>query len=395
MPAGYKNSDRLSNLKHFILIGGAAYIIPFLFSFSTIDPVLLIRFLAWTALTILLVLIFFIQSLIFRPSSDFTVIYRAIFPIVLGYAVVSGLSLTQTINLAEGIFEWLKLFMSFTFLYVACLSLVHNQAGVLFLTKSVIVTGLILGIIGICQYFQIAFTAIPGNGAVYATMANKNLLASALFLMLPFILFGAFKFSGGWCWLSLVALSGVIYAVAISETRAVWGALLLSTTGTVLLVLMWYQRLKLTQNEKYVYLRRSLLIFVIFLISFSAAILPHFIGNKHFPIFLNNLHPAKFENSVPLRRPIMSLGSLKGRILLWQKSFQMIKAAPILGIGLGQWKIVLPAYKMNQKFRRSGGGWREILFQRPHNDFLWVFSETGVLGLLGYVLFWGVLIFYM
>ncbi len=32
--------------------------------------------------------------------------------------------------------------------------------------------------------------------------------------------------------------------------------------------------------------------------------------------------------------------------------------------------------------------------QRPHNDFFWVCSETGVLGLFGYLLFWGVIIFY-
>ncbi len=32
--------------------------------------------------------------------------------------------------------------------------------------------------------------------------------------------------------------------------------------------------------------------------------------------------------------------------------------------------------------------------QRPHNDFIWVCSETGVLGLFGYLLFWGIIIFY-
>jgi hypothetical protein len=45
-----------------ILIGGAVFVIPFLFSYATIDPVLSIRFLAWTILTIIIVLFFFIQG---------------------------------------------------------------------------------------------------------------------------------------------------------------------------------------------------------------------------------------------------------------------------------------------------------------------------------------------
>jgi len=70
----------------------------------------------------------------------------------------------------------------------------------------------------------------------------------------------------------------------------------------------------------------------------------------------------------------------------------MIKAAPILGIGLGQWKIVFPKY--HQIIRASRDGRRETRVQRPHNDFFWVCSETGVLGFFGYLLFWGVIIFY-
>jgi len=391
---GYKNPLRLPSLKLIILIGGAVYIIPFVFTFSTIDPVLLIRFLAWTALTVLLVLTFLIQNSIFRLSPDFTVLYRAIFPIVMGYAVIAGFSLFQTINLAEGIFDWLKLFLTFTFLYVACLTLAHNRGGVLFLTRSVIVTALILGFIGICQYFQIAFTAIPGNYAVYATMANTNLFASALFLMLPFIMFGALQFSGAWHSLSLVTLTGVLYAIAISETRAVWGAIIIATVITVCVVLLCYQKLKLTQNEKYFYLRRSLVIIVIFLISASAAIWSHTVENNHLCLFLKKSHPAASKNSGTLQRPIKSIISLRGRFPLWQTSMRMIKAAPILGIGLGQWKIVSPAYEMDQKIKVSGKGLRQTWVQRPHNDFLWVFSETGVLGLLGHVLFWGVLIYY-
>ncbi len=381
-----------NSLDLIILIGGAVFVIPFLFSDATIDPVLSIRFLAWTVLTIIIVLFFFIQGSRLGHSYDFTVIYRAIFPIAIGYAVVSGLSLIRAINLADGVFEWLKLSLSFIFLYVACLILVRNKAGLLILTRSVIVTAFILGLIGICQYFQIAFTGIPGNHTIYATMANPNLFASALFLMLPFIFFGVLQFSSGWYKLSLITLTGVFYAVAVSESRAVWGAILISSVATILPVLLWHQKLKLTQNEKKSYLRRLLLILVIFLISFSAAIWSHSTENNHRCLFLNKSHPARLKNSDPPQVTLQTFTTLHGRWRYWQKSLQMIKAAPILGVGLGQWKIVFPIY--DQKIRASRDGRREMRVQRPHNDFFWVCSETGVLGLLGYLLFWGVIIFY-
>jgi len=391
---GRKQTKRYEGniLNLIILIGGAVFCIPFLYSYATIDPVLSIRFLAWTVLTVIIILIFFIQGSRLCHSYDFTVIYRAIFPIAIGYAAVSGLSLIRAINLADGVFEWLKILLSFIFLYVACLILARNKAGLLILARSVIVTALILGLIGICQYFQIAFTAIPGNHAIYATMANPNLFASALFLMLPFILFGVLQFSGGWYRLSLVTLTGVIYAIAISESRAVWGAILISSVITILPVLLRHQKLKLTQNEKKSYLRRLLLIPVIFLISFSAAIWSHSTVNNHLCLFLNKSHPARFNNSDPPQVTLQTFNTLRGRLRYWQKSFQMIKAAPFLGIGLGQWKIVLPIY--DQKTRAYSDGRLETRVQRPHNDFFWVCSETGVLGLFGYLLFWGVIIFY-
>jgi O-antigen ligase len=381
-----------NNLNLLLLIGGVVFFIPFLFSHATIDPVLSIRFLAWTVLTIIIILIFFSKGSSLCHSYDFTVIYRAIFPIAIGSAAVSGLSLIRAINLTDGIFEWLKLLLSFIFLYVVCLILARNKAGLLILTRSVIVAASILGLIGICQYFQIAFTGIPGNHAIYATMANPNLFASALFLMLPFIFFGVLQFSSGWYKLSLITLAAVFYAIAVSESRAVWGAILFSSAATILPVLLWHQNLKSTQNEEKNYILRLILILVIFLISFSTAIWSHSTLNNDIGLLFYKSHPTRFKNSDPPQVTLQTFAALHGRLRYWQKSLQMIKTAPILGVGLGQWKIVFPIY--DQKDRASRGGRREVRVQRPHNDFFWVCSETGVLGLIGYLLFWGVIIFY-
>ena len=124
------NRFEKNNLILIILTGGTVFLIPFLFSYATIDPVLSIRFLAWSVISIVIILIFIFQGSGLSYSYDFTVIFRAIFPIAIGCIVVSGLSLIKAINLADGVFEWLKLFLSLTCLYLASLILGRNNLKV-------------------------------------------------------------------------------------------------------------------------------------------------------------------------------------------------------------------------------------------------------------------------
>ena len=55
---------------------------------------------------------------------------------------------------------------------------------------------------------------------------------------------------------------------------------------------------------------------------------------------------------------------------------------PVTGVGPGNWRIVFPAYGLENLRSETG----EIFFQRPHNDFLWVLSENGVFGIIFYLL---------
>mgnify|MGYP001265377981 CR=1 FL=1 len=41
---------------------------------------------------------------------------------------------------------------------------------------------------------------------------------------------------------------------------------------------------------------------------------------------------------------------------------------------------------------RSDSG--NVFFQRPHNDYLWILTETGILGLIGYMMIFIILINY-
>jgi len=317
------------------------FILPFVFSASTIDPALLPRFVAWSVLNFGLLI-----WLSFRKKTpDFSIACRAVFPILLCYICVSVLSLTKAVNLTEGIFECLKIFLFSASLYITSLIIYESEQSIAIVTKAMIMTGMMQAIVGLCQYYGIAFTFIPGNFAIYGTMAHKNLFASALFLTLPFVIYGMFCFSGFWKKAAVLSLTFIFASIIFSRTKAVWGAIILAGTAVLLIALRGRKRSIITA---------ICLILLAFLYYYTYT--------------------------------VSSFASLNERILLWKKSFLMIKENPLLGVGPGQWKIMLPKYgRIEKKLPEPDGTMSEVWFQRPHNDYIWVLSETGVPGFLCYL----------
>lgn len=352
-----------------LLIAAAVFIIPFLFSFATIDPVLLPKFLAWATLVFALMFMRTIREK--ENPSDSGLICRAVFPLFFGCLLFSALSLGNATNFSDGVSECLKTFLSLAFLYVATLIFSENRDGILFLTHSVTLAGGILGLMGICQYYQIAFTSVPGNHAMYATMAHKNLFASAMFLMLPFALYGIFHFSGYRNILSFVSFTILLLAIALSRTRTVWGAILLST------LFVWPFAKKSARIPA----------------SSDRAGNPSVLRKLFFSVVI--ICMIVFTGLLYRTDSARNSDSLNERFLLWEKTVRMIRDHPLTGVGLGQWRIALPAYgQIEKKWQEPDGSLREVLFQRPHNDYLWVLSETGLPGLLCYLLIFLTVIFY-
>ncbi len=103
-------------------------------------------------------------------------------------------------------------------------------------------------------------------------------------------------------------------------------------------------------------------------------------------VALSFLYPQKFVL-------LYNNETFKERILLWQNTWQMIKEFPYMGVGGGNWQIYFPKYGlqdfMHTNYLISDG---YTTFQRPHNDFLWVWSEAGPLGLIAYLTLFAVVI---
>ena len=359
-----------------LLIVGAVLFLPFLVSPFTMDPALLPRFLFCSTLTFLSILILSLRLVLKPPSHDTGNIRIFFFIPLICFLAVASLSLTRSVNPVEGLFEFLKSFLAVAFCYTACAILCHSDNGILRLTRAMIFTGTSLSLIGICQHSDLAFTGIPGHhDGIYATMANKNLLASALFLCFPFALYGIWRLSGIWNYMSGAAALLIFTVLVITRARAVW--LGMAVSATLVLAMAMF----LHKEKKYRH---------------TAEDLSHKRIPRHLrfgvPVIVILLTWAVLSSGQKTSIPLFSPASLSERTLIWGRTLDMAKDHPLLGVGPGQWRIVLPKYGGIEK-RVSSEGTVEILPQRPHNDYLWVLSETGVLGLICYLGFFGMTMF--
>lgn len=66
------------------------------------------------------------------------------------------------------------------------------------------------------------------------------------------------------------------------------------------------------------------------------------------------------------------------RLFIWIKTAGMIRDRPLTGCGLGNWKIMFPAYGLEGAYRFQS---QNVIPTRAHNDFMEIWAETGLVGL--------------
>jgi O-antigen ligase len=293
--------------------------------------------------------------------------------VLAGMIVVSAISILRAINVSEGIFELLKLTLMLILFILLTMYLSQSTGRHLSISKAVTVASAALSAISIFQFFSIGFLWIPGNVIPYATMANKNLLSSFLLFALPFAACLYIRSDRAWKLAAGVTIWLSLYVIIISQTRSVWVALAVSTV-VIILISLFHMRGTLHREVRRALVRIGAIA--------SSALLAGILT-----LSLDSPDAGRLSPSTPIN---MSDASLKQRIALWDKSADMYLDNSATGVGIGNWKIEIPRYGSEGLPTEHG----TVFFQRPHNDFLWVLTETGPLGLLCYVSLFGFALYF-
>lgn len=183
---------------------------------------------------------------------------------------------------------------------------------------------MILGVIFLAHFL---FECVTCKGFIYhrGLMCQRNTWAASMFFIIPFCWYAKDKFWKKTAWAIMVAM-----AVCIVCLQSRCAILALFVAGVIVV------------NNKI----RILLLIVagIVLSQYDTATLNH-----------------RFEQ--------------------WYYTLNMIKDYP-LGVGAGNWWILFPHYAVGIDY--PGSFFKEA-YRFPHNDFVWVCAEIGILGLLCYI----------
>ena len=335
-------------------------ILPLVYVKDILDPCLAPRF------SFLGLLVFSLAFFAFFKKKWQVAPWSGIFILFLS---LEGLSLFYAHNPNEAIRPLIGDLLLFFFLIVMVPLLVKRFAKN-WLAKALIICTIILSAFAFIQLVE--FQAWQNSEMLYQVssfMGHRNLLASALLLAWPWLVFISWKGKGIWRFLGLISLLASIVLIVVLESRTVWIA-------SLVFALVFTMSGLASRAFRKVKMKYWLAGFVSLLIGFLLVFIVVKIKEE------GSIKKAQeLKTSVSISSTEEKNFTVSERLLLWKATLNMVWDNGWGGVGAGNWKIQFPAYGSDIWRARQG----LVQFQRPHNDFLWVLSELGILGFLSYL----------
>jgi len=348
-------------------------LIPLTKSQLVIDPALLPKQLLFSLFT--LILSFFVlfddsgkQNT--NSNNDYFIIY------LIGlFILLSSVSIFNAINRGEALWEWLRTSNNLIFIPLGYFALKKtNQTDLIkILSIAVLIVALIVVLSGLFRFADLLISEEFGHQLsykVFVSFGHRNLYSQFLLLCMPFIMMGIILFKSR-LRLGLIILSFLILLLITGLlTKSVWVSLSVAVLQTIILGVFLFRNIGI---KKYIIPASIFFVSIVISVIIIIRLTSVETFTKQTDFIENYKHGSSLE-----------------RVNLWEKSLQIFKERPVFGIGQANWKIHIPKYGTKDMHSAEG----KIHFQRPHNDFLWMLTETGIISLIIYLIIIGVFYFY-
>lgn len=276
--------------------------------------------------------------------------------------VVSLLSFVKAINVLESILHFCKIFTVFSAAYLVSVIVRLDRR---YLTHLAIGMTALLLFDGLSVFYNI-HKYIKGELAdivmIKTVYSNKNILAASIFVKLPFALW-LLTYESGWKrFFAIFSGTAGLLATLFMSSRAFYIGIFFLTLAYLAYLGVNYFREK---NRKYfklifIYCGAIISVFIIFTLT------------QHF------LYPKKSSGlGVGIGERLATISSnddsSNKRLAAWERSFHIIKQEPLLGCGVGNWKVAT--------LKEENETNPNYIYQyKAHNDFIETTTEVGIFG---------------
>ena len=331
----------------------------------------------WFYIGILNVVVF--SYYLFVPgylSFSFTKYVKLFFGIQFLTFIVSCLSMTQSIIIDESL-VYISRIVTFIFSIFNLYIVFRDKKLLSFLVISIFISFFLF-----IESFEVVYYFLSKSSELRTAellqniphrYGNRNILASALVIKLPFVLYIFQQLKGLKKGLSLIVIFFVITGLFLigARTAALIMAIMLTIFSVAYFLISQYS------------IKKSVSIILPLVIAAFVAF--------GFSLSLNKIHKGKFnsyenlfatkaEKDLYNPKGKANLVDGNGRLGIWNSAIKDFKKSPIIGVGVGN-------YRHNSKsdlaIKRSN---KQIIFStHVHNDFLQALAETGIVGFLLYL----------
>jgi O-antigen ligase len=210
----------------------------------------------------------------------------------------------------------------------------------------------------------------PPTIRMFSIFPDSHSFALFTIISLIFFVYLSTKISRRWVGWAIIALA--VLALLFSGSRGVWVSGLVPFC--LLLFPSLHKKIKINGGLFSTYLKLFAQIFLIFLLAFPVS---SFIVSQTYETGTDGALAFKRAKSIADMEEL----SVKSRLGIWQASFSSIIKHPLLGVGIGNYPVVL-----NEEISAAKRG------ASAHNLYLDIASEMGLLGLILLLLvFWQIL----
>jgi O-antigen ligase len=336
-----------------ILIG----IIPILWSNKTIDPNITIQYIGLAILLIGFILIN--KNLNLNIDLNFSLIF-------IFYIIYSIIPLSISNNTADGIFVFSQFILLF---YLTLIFFQFKNPDILFtpIAQTAVVVSLLILIPAFFQLIELIsdqdLTIPQSTYKIKSIFSHRNLLSHFLLLIFPFCVYLFFVEKKIWRYAALSSTCLALFLIIILSNRTSWISLILVFISTISILFIKKKVFMLISKVNWIFAGVMVLIL-------ASALFFH----------------LKFSDTSSLKSHALQTfdyhqGSTKDRLELWKRTIILITEKPFIGHGLGSWKINILKYG-NEGLASENN---ITFYQRPHNDFLWIAAEQGLLGFILYL----------
>jgi O-antigen ligase/TolA-binding protein len=293
--------------------------------------------------------------------------------VYLFYFLWSGLSYFYAINPTETLLNLPRLGNTF-FAVFFCFLLLNNLEN-----KVVLISRIFIGFLcfELLSFYSDFFTQLETKDFnamnLKGVAGNKNITAASIAFKVPFVLYSIVTVRKG---LLKIILSLILFAALFSISVLYARAAILSSF-IVFIIFLSYSLYNLVINRSN--LVKGLPNFLLTIVPYVAAILLNlaFTSSQNKGDITSQLGDIEFTEQ-----------SSNGRFQYWSDAFEHIQDHPIIGAGLGNWKIASISYG-----KEHVKGY--TVPYHAHNDFIHVFAEVGFLGGITYLSLFGLLTFFL